>query len=87
MITNESNNTEDSTESLNGPQPSVSNLPANTEENESLDGSNSNLLVNTEAFKSSTRAQPLIPYSKNVGGKNVWRIRTIGSLAEKMLAN
>ena len=25
-----------------------------------------------------------IPYSKNFGGKKLWRIRTVGSLVEKL---
>ena len=29
----------------------------------------------------------VLPYSKNVGGKKVWQIRTVVSLAEETLAN
>ena len=54
---NDSNNPVDSIESFNGAQPSLSNLPANTEAINSLDGI-SNLPVKTEAIKSPNRAQP-----------------------------
>ena len=58
-IIDDSNNPGNSTESLNGAQPSVSNLLENTQAIESLNGI-STLPANTEAIESPNRAQPSI---------------------------
>ena len=38
-------------------------------------------------YQTHTIVQRQLPYSKNFGSKKVWRIRTVGSLAEKRLVD